>query len=139
MTIAFLGLLSAIISERIDRGLGLRLLGPLVLLGLASVIYWNRTELAGAGDLRPYVLVQFGTLLLTLVLLLFPPRFTGTRYLIYAFGFYVLAKVFEQLDVPIYNTLRILSGHTLKHLAAATAIAWIVIAVNHRKPANLLK
>jgi hypothetical protein len=133
MTIAFMGLLSAIISERIDRGLGMRLLAPLVLLGLASVIYWNRTELAGAGDLRPYVLVQFGTLLLIiLILLLFRPRYTGTRYFIYAFGFYVLAKIFELLDGPIYHTLRVLSGHTLKHLAAAAAIACIAVAVKRR-------
>lgn len=138
MTIAFMALLSAIISERIDRGLGVRLLVPLVLLGFASVIYWNRTELAGAGDLRPYVLVQFGTLLLLiLVLLLFPPRFTGTRYLIYAFGLYVLAKIFEQLDTPIYHALRILSGHTLKHLAAAAAITCIVIALRRRTPIAL--
>ncbi len=135
MTIAFMGLLSAIISERIDRGLGLRLLTPLVLLGLASVVYWNRTELAGAGDLRPYVLVQFGTpLLIILVLLLFPPRYTGTRYLIYAFGLYVLAKIFEQLDAPIYHALGILSGHTLQHLAAAAAIACIVVTVKRRTP-----
>lgn len=133
MTIAFMGLLSAIISERIDGSLGLRLLAPMVLLGLASVIYWNRTELAGAGDLRPYVLVQFGTLLLLiLVLLFFPPRYTGTRYLIYAFGLYVLAKTLEQLDLPIYHALRILSGHTLKHLAAAAAIACIAVAVHRR-------
>jgi len=134
MTVGFMGLLSAIISERIDRALGLRLLTPLVLLGLASVIYWNRTELTGAGDLRPYVLVQFGTLLLLmLILLLFPPRYTGTRHLIYTFGLYVLAKIFEQFDAPIYRALRILSGHTLKHLAAAAAIAFIAIAVQHRE------
>jgi hypothetical protein len=134
MTIAFTGLLSAIISERIDHGLGLRLLTPLILLGLASVIYWNRTELAGSGDLRPYVLVQFGSLLLlVLVLLLFRARYTGTRYLIYAFGLYILAKSFEQLDAPIYHALRILSGHTLKHLVAAAAIALIVIAFKQRR------
>ena len=73
-------------------------------------------------------------LLIILVLLLFPPRYTGTRYLVYAFGLYVLAKIFEQLDVPIYQTLRVLSGHTLKHLAAATAIGCIAIAVKRRMP-----
>lgn len=135
MTIAFMGLLSAIISERIDRGLGLRLLAPLVLLGLASVVYWNRTELAGAGDLRPYVLVQFGTLLLLiLVLLLFRARYTGTRYIVYALGLYAVAKTFEQLDAPIYHALGVLSGHTLKHLAAVAAITCIVIGTKQRIP-----
>jgi hypothetical protein len=127
MTVGFMGLLSATIAERINHGFGIRWLLPLVLLGIASVVYWNRTELAGAGDLRPYVLVQFGSLLvLILILILFPPKYTGGRYIGYAIGFYALAKVLELADVAIYRVLRVVSGHTLKHLAAASAIVWIV-------------
>ena len=37
----------------------LRLLGPLLLAGLGSVVYWHWTELRGVGDLRPYAAVQF--------------------------------------------------------------------------------
>jgi hypothetical protein len=126
MTVGFMGLFAATVSERVNRGLGIGLLAPLILLGVASVAYWNRTEIAGAGDLRPYVLVQFGSLLLLILMfVLFPARYTGGKYVIYAFGFYVLAKIFELLDAPIYRGLGILSGHTLKHLAAAVAVAWL--------------
>jgi hypothetical protein len=36
-------------------------------------------------------------------------------------GFYALAKVLEALDKPISAAGHIVSGHTLKHLAAAAA------------------
>jgi hypothetical protein len=38
-----------------------------------------------------------------------------------AFLFYVLAKLFELLDGPIYSLGNIVSGHTLKHITAALA------------------
>ncbi|HRD75940.1 MAG TPA: hypothetical protein PK264_08375, partial [Hyphomicrobiaceae bacterium] len=36
-----------------------------------------------------------------------------------AIGFYVVAKALEELDRPIYALGTLVSGHTLKHLAAA--------------------
>lgn len=134
MTVGFMGLLSATISERVNHGAGLRLLTPLILLGFASVVYWNRTELTGSGDLRPYILVQFGSLLLLiLVLVLFAPKYTDGRYISYAIGCYAMAKLLEMFDAEIYHALRVVSGHTLKHLAAAGAIVWIVWMLKTRK------
>ena len=127
MAVGFMGLLSVTVSERISHGLGIRLLAPLTLIGLASVIYWSRTEAAGVGDLRPYFFVQFGSLLLLILMLaLFSSRYTETKYVVYALAFYALAKILELLDAPIYGFLRFVSGHTLKHLAAAGAIIWLV-------------
>jgi len=139
MTVGFMGLLSAAIVERIHHRTGMRLLSTLVLLGIASVVYWYRTELAGSGDLRPYVLAQFGSLLLLiLTLILFAPKYTGGKYIGYAIGFYALAKVLELLDAPIYHVLRVVSGHTLKHLAAAAAVFWIVWMLKTRTLAGTL-
>lgn len=59
MTVGFMGVLSALIAERIDVEWGLRLLPVLVAIGVASVVYWSWTEGLGRGDLRPYALVQF--------------------------------------------------------------------------------
>jgi len=59
MTLTFMALLSAMVSERIDARVGVALLGPLVLTGLASVAWWDYTEQQGRGDLRWYGLVQF--------------------------------------------------------------------------------
>jgi uncharacterized membrane protein YhaH (DUF805 family) len=93
MTVGFMGLLSAMIAERISVRTGLRALAPLVLFGLASVFYWRITEQAGRGDLRPYALVQFGSMLAILLLvLLFPPRYTRGADLVVSFLIYGLKK-----------------------------------------------
>src|SRR5262249_46385439 len=121
MTIAFMGLFAAIIAERVNVQLGLLLLIPLVLLGLASVVYWDWTERSGKGDFRFYFLFQFYPMLvIPLMLVFFPGRYTMTAEWFIAFAFYVLAKVCEQLDGTIYqSTNYFVSGHTLKHLLAA--------------------
>ncbi|HEX9183932.1 MAG TPA: hypothetical protein VF876_11790, partial [Burkholderiales bacterium] len=41
MTIAFMSLIAAVVQERISVRAGAALLWPLVLLGLASVVYWR--------------------------------------------------------------------------------------------------
>jgi len=53
--------------------------------------------------------------------LLFPPRYSGTSYWLIAAALYALAKLFEFYDKAIYSFGSILSGHTLKHIAAAAA------------------
>jgi len=57
MTAAFMSFFSALIGEYINLKTGKRLLYPLLILGIFSVIYWNITENLGAGDLRPYAAV----------------------------------------------------------------------------------
>ena len=55
MTTAFMALFAAILADRVDRDACNRWLLPIViLLGAASVIYWNLSENAGTGDLRFY-------------------------------------------------------------------------------------
>jgi hypothetical protein len=46
----------------------------------------------------------------------------------------VLAKVLELLDSWVYGLGGIVSGHTLKHLAAAVSVGWIVRMVRRRLP-----
>ncbi|HEY7312187.1 MAG TPA: ceramidase domain-containing protein [Gemmataceae bacterium] len=136
MAVAFMALFAAVLSERIDVRFGTRLLIPLVVLGIATVIYWHTTEQRGRGDLRPYYFVQFYPMLaLPLLLLLLPPRYTRTVDLFLALGWYALAKVCEHLgDHPIYGLGHVVSGHTLKHLAAAAAAYWILRMLQRRVP-----
>jgi hypothetical protein len=118
MAVAFMALFAAILGERISVPAGARLLGPLVVVGLASVVYWHWSEQHGQGDLRFYHLVQFYPMLaIPLVLLLYPPRYTRTADWFLALGLYVLAKIVEHHDGEIYALG--VSGHTLKHLLAA--------------------
>jgi hypothetical protein len=134
MTLSFMSLFAVMIAERIDVRAGLWLLATFLMAGLGSVLYWHWTELRGAGDLRPYVTVQFFPLLaIPLVLLLFPPRYTGAADIWIALVWYGLAKLFEELDGPIYDlTAHTVSGHSLKHLAAA-ASAWSFLRMLRRR------
>ena len=134
MTIAFMALFSAIISERINKKLGLNLLVPLLIVGIASIAYWNWTELNGAGDLRVYALVQFvPVVFIPLIVLLFPSNYTRGKDFLYAIGFYGLSKIFEALDNQIFMFGGVVSGHTLKHLAAAFAIYWLLRMLQKRE------
>jgi hypothetical protein len=137
ITLAFMALLSAVIAERISVTAGLRSLPPLLIVGTGSVLYWRVTELRGWGDLRFYGIVQFGSLLAILLLLaLFPPRYTRSMDFAGALGFYALAKILESLDRQIFSLGHVVSGHALKHLAAALSAYWILRMLKRRNPST---
>ena len=116
MTLVFMALLSLVISRWIGARWGRRLLWPLVLFGVASVGWWRVTD-----DLRPYAVAQFGP---ALVLVPAAWRDPTIRRLWPAAAWYAAAKLAESFDRGIYSGLP-LSGHTLKHLAAALATYWV--------------
>ncbi len=133
MTIAFMSMVAAVIAERISLRLGLWLLPVLLVLGLSSVLQWYVSETRGEGDLRFYGAVQVYSALVLLLALLFPPSYTRGADLAVVVGFYALAKALEALDKPIFALGHIASGHTLKHLAAATAAYWILRMLRKRR------
>jgi len=133
MTIAFMALFTIIIGEFISVKLAKKLFYPLLILGLASVYYWYSTEQNGVGDLRFYILIQFlPILLIPVILLIYPSRFSqksGYWYLLLA---YLLAKVFEHYDVAIHQLVGAsISGHPIKHVVAA--IGMYVLLVFYEK------
>ncbi|MBM3527772.1 MAG: alkaline phytoceramidase [Alphaproteobacteria bacterium] len=130
MTFAFMAILANAIGERIDARAGALLFWPLVALGVASLLVWLRYD-----DLRLYAWVQFfPCLALPIMFALFPPKYTGTGYWFAAAGFYVLAKVLEYADAAIFASGHLVSGHTLKHLAAAGACYALLRAFQTRRP-----
>jgi hypothetical protein len=129
MTVGFMGLLTAVLAERLSLRAARTLFVPLLVFGAASVGYWYWSELQGAGDLRPYALVQFGSLLVILIALLTTPSPRGDdRYFYLGLGAYLLAKVFEYADASIYTAGHIMSGHTIKHVMAAVGL-WFIVAL----------
>ncbi len=123
MAAAFMSFMALVIGEFISARAGARLLLPLVVAGLASVGYWHFTELQDRGDLRPYALVQFlPFVLVPLMMWLYGARLADHRHLIGLLCCLLLARAFELLDAPVYEITRIISGHTLKHLAAALGV-----------------
>ncbi|TDJ11572.1 MAG: alkaline phytoceramidase [Gammaproteobacteria bacterium] len=134
MTIGFAGLFSIIVGEFVSVRTARRLLLPLLVVGLTSVEYWAWTEARGAGDLRPYAIVQFLPMLLIPVILLSYRPVTGTaRYFWWMFAFYFAAKLFEQFDAAIFAVGHLISGHSLKHIAAALTPAVFLYALTLRR------
>ncbi len=134
LIITMMALVSAVIAERIDVRLGLTLLPVLLTVGVASVLQWYWSESVGASDLRFYGAVQAYAVLVILAALFLPQRYTRGSDFGMVFGLYALAKVFEFMDRPIFDALQFVSGHTLKHLAAAAAGYWIVRMLVKRRP-----
>lgn len=138
MTIAFMSFFALIIMERTGERAGLTLFPLLLLIGAASVFYWDYTESMGRGDLRPYALVQFLPLvIIPFMLWLLPARYTGLRYIAYTLGWYVIAKLLEHFDDSIFDlTFGVVSGHTLKHIAAALGVHMLLLYVRKRQVKN---
>jgi len=135
MTIAFMGLVAALVSERVSVVVGHYARVPLLLLGVSSPIQWYLSELHGHGDLRFYAAVQLAAVLaLPLFLLLFPARYTRGADLWVIAVFYVLAKCFETFDEQIFAASHIVSGHTLKHIVASLSGYWIYRMLRLRRP-----
>lgn len=135
MTIAFMGLFSAVITERVDPDLGRALLWPLLALGVGSAVWWRYSESIGAGDLRLYGVVQFYPLAaIPVILWRYPARYSHGSWLICAVAWYGAAKVMELWDDRLFQaTDHLFSGHSLKHLLAAAATAQIAAMVVRRR------
>jgi hypothetical protein len=134
MTVVFGSLVAAVIAERISLPAGLQLLPWLIAFSAASVIQWYWNELDRHGDLRVYAAVQLYSALVLILALLLPAKYTRSSDLAVVFCLYVLAKIFEAADRQIFSRGHLVSGHTLKHLAAAAAGYWILRMLQLREP-----
>ena len=121
MAVAFSGFLGIAASERVSMRAGQVVV--LLMMVVGPLAAWVARD-----NITPWAVVQFGGMALAVGLALTRPR-PG------AFGvplggvifFYALAKLFELGDATVFEvTGHLVSGHTLKHLAAALA-AWPVI------------
>jgi hypothetical protein len=136
MTIAFMAFFSIIISEYISLSAGRFLLIPLLAAGACSVIYWYQTEQLGAGDLRPYAVVQFlPILLIPIILILFKDSGKTSKFIWMLLIMYVLSKIAEYFDAYIFDLSGEISGHSVKHLLASLGILFLYL--HFRKQINL--
>ncbi len=131
MTIAFMAMFVALLSEFVNKKLGKLLLAPALIVGFSSVIYWHWSD-----DLRFYRWVQWvPQLTIPLVVTLFKTPFSHRSWLLLALGCYVLAKVSESHDALIFEfTKGTFGGHAVKHLLAATC-CWFVLDMLKRRKA----
>jgi len=132
MTIGFMALFSALVSEYINDKIGKLLLFPALIIGLSSVLYWVIIN-----DLIFYLAVQFFPMLtIPVMLIFFKSKYnlaTGYWLLLIA---YVIAKIFEKYDYETYALLGFLSGHSLKHIFTASGIYMLILKRIDRKEFN---
>lgn len=131
MSVAFAGLLAALASEHVSAVPEKAVLIPAIATGVASVLWWRYTD-----DLRLYIWVQAVPLAaIPLMLALFPGRYTHRAYLLYGFGFYLLARLAEVGDRQLFAlTSNLLSGHSMKHLLAAFGFLSVLLMLRRREP-----
>lgn len=118
------GLLAAVHAETHESPQLRWMPAALGVVAALSVLWWSITEHLGAGDLRPYLLLQGAPLVL---IPLWQAIHGSPRADRFAFGIaillYLLAKVAELNDRAIFEALGFASGHTIKHLLAIAASA----------------
>jgi len=129
MTMVFMVLLATTVGERISPQGGRLLLFPLLAAGVASVLYWRVSD-----DLRLYVLVQFYAFAaVPLILMLFPPRYSGTAGIATMIALYGIALALDHYDRAI-AAIAPTGGHPWKHVAAALAMFAYLSTLAHRQP-----
>ena len=132
MALTFMAILAVAVEERVSAKAGAILLWPLLALAVFSLLLWRWTD-----DLRLYGWVQFfPCIALPLLFVACPAKYSGTSYWLIAAAFYALAKLFEFYDHAIYSVGFILSGHTLKHFAAASACFAVLRYFQTRRPVS---
>lgn len=140
MSVAFMAFMSAVIADRVHANTGNGWLLPvLIVLGISSLLYWHYTEQLQRGDLRFYAFVQFYPVaILPFVLWLFPKySYVQGRYIAWVVAWYGLSKVLEHFDAEVFELLDYtVSGHTLKHLAAAASSFAILRMLTARLECN---
>ena len=126
MAVGFASLFSFVFADRVtDRYVRVMLL-ILSALAVATVLCID----AGPKDLRPYLVLQFGSLLACLYLLFFfREGRLSNKLLTISFVMYALAKVCELFDHALFEYF-FLSGHTLKHFFAGIAVLLVNVAAS---------
>jgi hypothetical protein len=133
MVLPFAGLLGLAAAGRVSRRAGIATAGAVLLGGTLAVLWW-----ALSGNVLPWAVVQLGGMLVVLALAALPRR-AGTLavHLGAVIAFYGVAKLFEAADHPILEaTGQWVSGHSLKHLAAAAAALPVLSALSGLLPRN---
>ncbi|KAK9139019.1 hypothetical protein Scep_008700 [Stephania cephalantha] len=113
MMLAYASLLSILILERVGHKIGLTCFFALLTFSLLTLAY-ERTS----NDLRLCIMFQLvPSIAIPAFAALFPPKYSHSRYWLWASGVYLLAKFGGAADRKIYGTTHyIISGHSVEHL-----------------------
>lgn len=133
MVLPFAGLLGLAAAGRVSSRAGWVAAGTVLVAGPLAVAWWSHT-----GNLLPWAVVQLGGMLVVLALACLPRRAGALAvHLGAVIGLYAVAKLFEAADHAVFDaTYQSLSGHSLKHLFAASAAWPVLMAVVAQQPSR---
>ncbi|KAJ4708198.1 Alkaline phytoceramidase (aPHC) [Melia azedarach] len=116
MMIAYASLFSTFLVERVGVKIGLS-----CLIALVSVAFLSMSYARIFNDFRLCMTFQLIPCLAIPVMVFFlPPKYTHSRFWIYAAGVHIIAKFEAIADRKIYHANHyIISGHSLEHLCSA--------------------
>lgn len=133
MTLVFTSFFASIIYDYVDRRVGALAFYILVVVGVYSILYWYYTEIIGVGDLRLYAFIQFFPIVaVPLILIFYKNNELYTKNLLLVFFAYLISKLCEYYDAQIFDLLKVISGHTIKHLFSALAL-YFIYQVYHKR------
>ena len=134
---AIIGLIGLVTIRHISPLSGIITSIIAAIFGLGGLYYWYITAGTPSEDLRFYALVQILPMLLFPVILWISSKDKGKKYIIACLAWYGIAKLCETYDIEIYALLfHTISGHSLKHIAAAIGGYMIVKYVNTKPTAS---
>jgi hypothetical protein len=132
IALGFSGLVAGVLADRAP-GWASALTAALAVTACGTVLYW-----ATSGNLLPYLAMQavyVGVALAATTTV--ASRYTHARWIYGAAALYVLALAAERYDHELHTALAgAVSGHTVKHLIAAAAIAVVYAMLRLRRIAN---
>ena len=119
---------SLIIFDRFDSNLAGNIHFPLIIIGFSSVLVWQYFD-----DLRFYFLFKVQVFFLVLILLKYGNKsYDRAKDYLLSLALFGLATVFEFTDEIVFDTLVIISGHSLKHIFAGVGLWWIMAMTRDR-------
>jgi hypothetical protein len=125
IAVAFAGVIALALADRVSLLLAQRSLWPLLIAAVAAAGLPH-----AQGNVLPWALIQFGGIALVLMAACRAPLAHGLKIRwVQVIAWYALAKVLEMNDEAVFEiTGELISGHSLKHLAAACAALPIIRA-----------
>jgi hypothetical protein len=135
LSIVLMSVLALVMADRVHPQFARVALWPFSALGAASVILWGVSEAMGQGDLLLYLIVRIGAgVAVAMLLILRPPRHTGTAWVVAALLCEVVMAVLERFDHEVFRlTGGLASGHNLKHAIVGVALALVFWWLRVRK------
>ncbi|CAK9144741.1 unnamed protein product [Ilex paraguariensis] len=133
MMIAYSSVLSSLIVERAGKRVGLTCLIGLLIVAFISTAYERNLN-----DLRMCMMFQLiPCIAIPCVTLLYPPKYTHSRYWLLAAGVYLLGQFEVVADRKIFKVTRyVISGHSLEHLCVAMVPGLLTIMLMLRSTSS---